>query len=462
MTWDWQSAHADRLVAPEEAVEVVKSGDEVVVAMASPVMTPVATVQALVRRAPELRDLTIDTSWTSAGGLGLVGPEAEASWSTRSAFVYSDPEYRGLAEQSPQTNYVPLHPSFMGTLPGHPERDEFTRRYTAPDVFMTKITPPNRAGFVTFGSNLWNARAQSRHARVVIGEVDPTLPIIPGGDNWMPVSDFDYLVEAHPVERPPIFTETPEEEVEPSQLCGYYTADLINNGDTVMFGGGAMPVRLAPFLEEKEDLGCHTEVICPLDLVRNGVINGSRRNLVPGKVSLTGLIPRTPEEREWIDGNPLFDLRDMELNNNPKYIAQNDNMVAVNAPLEVTIWGEIGCERVGPRYFRGVGGQVEFVVGALLSKGGRSIHSVLSRKKTANGEWVSTIVPEFTPPGVASISRQFADIIVTEYGVARLQGKTERERAGELIAIAHPDFRPQLAEAAKRAFGLGRRTFAGS
>jgi acyl-CoA hydrolase len=116
MTWDWQSAHSDRLVTPEEAAAVVKSGDDVIVAMASPLMTPVATVQALVRRAPELHDVSIDTSWTSAGALGLVGPETEAAWSTRSAFVYSEPEYRALAEQNPQTNYVPLHPSFMGSL----------------------------------------------------------------------------------------------------------------------------------------------------------------------------------------------------------------------------------------------------------------------------------------------------------------------------------------------------------
>jgi 4-hydroxybutyrate CoA-transferase len=135
-------------------------------------------------------------------------------------------------------------------------------------------------------------------------------------------------------------------------------------------------------------------------------------------------------------------------------------MVAVNAPLEITLWGEIGIERVGARYFRGVGGQVEFVVGALLSDGGRSIHAVLSRKRTADGRWVSTIVPEFTPPGVASVSRQFADLVVTEYGVARLLGKTERERAEELIGIAHPDFRAELREAAKQAFGVGRRTIA--
>ena len=249
------------------------------------------------------------------------------------------------------------------------------------------------------------------------------------------------------------FMRTPEEEVDPSQVCGALTAELINDGDTVMFGGGAMPARMGPFLEHKEDLGCHTEVILPLELLESGVINNKRRNLARGKTSLTGIIPRNDRERNFIDGNLSFDIRDMSYNNDPKYISQNDNMVSINAPLEITIWGEIGVERVGPRYFRGVGGQVEFVVGALLSDGGRSIHSVLSRKKRPDGSWVSTIVPEFTPPGVASISRQFADIVVTEYGVARLLGKSERDRARELISVAHPDYRTDLKKAALEVVG---------
>ena len=134
-------------------------------------------------------------------------------------------------------------------------------------------------------------------------------------------------------------------------------------------------------------------------------------------------------------------------------------MVAVNAPLEITLWGEINVERVGPRYFRGVGGQMEFIIGALLAENGRSIHSVISKKQSASGETVSTIVPEFTAPGVATVPRQLADIIVTEHGVAHLQGKTERERAAELIAIADPDFQPELRKAAKKAFGLDDRIF---
>ena len=450
-----------QMISATDSAALIKSGDRVVIGMASPLMTPFAFVKALAARAQELQGVSVDTSW-SFGAAGLLTTGTEGSWSMTTMFAYTDAEFAALSALSPQVNYVPMNPSFMGWMADYPQREELTARYTGADVFAVAVTPPNAAGYVTFGTNLWNARVQARNARIVIGEIKRDLPIIPGGDNWMPVEAFDYLIESEPMPLPAIFAETPDDEVDPSQVCGLYTAELINNGDTVMFGGGAMPIRLAPFLEDKEDLGCHSEVVFPYDLARKGVINNKRRNLVPGKTSLTGFIPKSEEERQWVDGNPSIDLRDMHVNNHPRYIAQNDNLVAVNAPLEITLWGEIGCERVGPRYFRGVGGQVEFVVGAILSKGGRSIHSVLSRKKTASGEYVSTIVPDFTPPGAASISRQFADIIVTEYGVARLMGKTERERAEELISIAHPDFRPALREAARKAVGLETRAFPGS
>jgi len=426
--------------------------------MASPINTPFTVAMALFARASELRDVSVDTTFNAVGALGVIGPKMAHAFQTTTAFAYSDPEFAALSALDPQAHYIPLNPSFMGTLANRPYREEFTARFTGADVFVVTVTPPNEAGFVTYGTNVWNNRPQGQNAKIVVGEVREDLPIIPGGDNWMPVSAFDYLVEAKPVPMPAIFNETPEEELEPSAVCGVYTAELINNGDTVMFGGGAMPFRLAPFLEGKEDLGCHSEVVMPMDLMKKGVINNKKRNLIPGKTSLTGFIPKSDEERAFADGNPAIELRDMSLNNSPRYICQNDNLVAVNAPLEITLWGEIGIERVGSRYFRGVGGQVEFVMGALLSHGGRSVHAVISRKKGADGNWMSSIVPEFTRPGVASIPRQLADFVVTEYGIAKLMGKTERERAEELIAVAHPDFRGELRAAARKAFGTEPRT----
>ena len=460
MSFDWKDVHGGRLVDANQAMKTVKNGDHVVFGMSSPWMTPVATAKALAARAQELADVTVDTTFTLVPYFGLYEPSAAEAWTTMSLFAYNDIETGMLSEHHPQVDFVPMNPSFMGGLAGKPFREEFTNRYTSANVCVVMVTPPNQGGYVSFGTHLWNARAQIRNADVVIGEVNPDLPVIPGGDNWMPADAFDYFVETEPFTLPPLLMETPEEEVDATQVCGFYTSEFINDGDTVMFGGGAMPFRMGAFLEEKEDLGCHTEIVCPFELVRSGVINGKRRTVAPGKVSATGLIATTDEERQWLDGNPSFDLRDMAVNNNPKYIAQNDNMVAINAPLEVTLWGEIGVERVGPRYFRGVGGQLEFVMGALISDGGRSIHAVISKKRSSkSGDYVSAIVPEFTNPGVATIPRQLADIVITEHGVAKLMGKTERERAAALIAIADPEFRPELREAAKKAFGLGKKIF---
>jgi 4-hydroxybutyrate CoA-transferase len=320
---------------------------------------------------------------------------------------------------------------------------------------MVVVSPPDEKGFVTFGSQLWHLRKQVRNAKFVIGEINEKMPVVPGGDNWMPVEAFDYLVEsaAPPgVSAAARLQETPSGEQEPSEVCCALISELINDGDTLMFGAGAIPMRLPPFLENKHDLGCHTETIVPFDLIRKGVVNNKRRTLCSGKTSCTAVGAYTPEDQEYINGNPLFDMRDVELNNNPRYACQNDNFVAINAPLQINLMGEISLERIGYRYLRGTGGQVELVMAALLSRGGRSIHGVISRKRTAAGEWVSSIVPRFTEPAVVSIPRAMADFVVTEYGVAKLMGKTERERANELIAIAHPDFRGELRKEAQKLF----------
>lgn len=461
MIWDWKSHYADRLVSANKAAEAVNSGDHVVFAMCGPLMTPVAMAKAVAARAGELRDVTIDATLTLAGAFGVLSPEATEAFTVSTAFAYNPFETIALNDFAPNVDYVPINMGFAGALLGRRHRDDMQRRFGG-DVCISVISPPTPSGLVSFGSNLWNGRTQVRNAKIAIGEVDPNLPVIPGGDNWLPVEAFDYLVDGEPLAIPDLagLTTIPEEELDATQACGYFVSELVNDGDTVMFGAGSMPMRVSPWLENKNDLGCHTEVICPIDLVRSGVINGSRRNHVPGKVSLTALIPATAQEREFIDGNPVFDIRDMAVNNDPRYIAQNDNLVAINAPLEISLWGEIGVERVGTRFYHGVGGQLEFVMGALMSDGGRSIHATVSRKlDTRTGEWVSAIVPELRHPAVTTVPRLLVDIVVTEFGVAQLMGRTERERAAELIRVAHPDFRADLADQAKHLLGVGRHTF---
>lgn len=452
---DWKERCADKLRIPDDAVKVVKSGDYVRFAWNSIWQTCWTLAPALARRAPELENVTIETTWTLASEFGLLAPGTEKSWKTVTGFSFGPTELAKLCQRDEQTQFLPFWQCLLPLAEG-PFRDELRKGQVESDVLIIMITPPDKNGIVTFGSHLWGARRLIRDAKIVIGEVNEKLPIVPGGDNWMPVEKFDYLVESTPID---IYTalagitETPPQEQEPSEVICALAAELINDGDCIMFGGGAIPMRIAPFLENKIDLGCHTEVIVPLELMKNGVINNRRRNLVPGKTSCTAVGTISKEDEEYIDGNLLFDIRDSELNNNPLYFSRNENTVAINAPLEVNLFGEMNIERVGYRYFRGVGGQVELITGALLSKNGRSIHGVISRKwSETRQEWVSTIVPQFTYPGVASIPRHLADFVVSEYGVASLLGKTERQRAEELISIAHPDYRAELRKETQKLF----------
>ncbi|CAN5400530.1 acetyl-CoA hydrolase/transferase C-terminal domain-containing protein [soil metagenome] len=456
---DWKSMWGGRISSPEQAAGAIKNGDTVVFAMSSVFMTPTAFTKALIARAPELRNVQIDTTFNSAPALGMIGPHTLESWTTNTFFAMNPPEIGALSTHDPQVDFTPLNPHFIGTMQGAPFREEFTRRYTQADVAICVVTPPNQHGYVSFAHHLWHQRTSTRNAKIKVAEIHEGLPVIPGGDNWMHIDEFDFLIQGERLTIPSPIVAPKEQTVEPTELCGYNVADLINDGDTVMFGAGHMPGVMGNYLAHKQDLGCHTEVVVPLPLVRGGVINGSRRNFNRGKINLTGVAAIGEEDEAFLDGNPMFDLRDMGVNNDPKFIAQNDNFVAINSCLEITMWGEMGVERIGNRYFRGIGGQVEFILGALMSHHGRSIHAVLSRRLGSDGNWYSTIVPEFTKPGAASVPRHLADFVVTEYGVASLMGKTERERAKELISVAHPDHRADLKAEADKALGIGRSIF---
>ena len=450
---NWKERYAGKLRTAEEAIGIIKPGDMVSYGANSPWMDPWALTSALAKRANDLHDVTIQISFSLAAELMLLAPGTENAWKCLTGFCLTPFGMEKLSSRSKQIDLIPLTPFTMGPeFMGGPFRMEVMKQFR-PNVLLTSCTPPSKQGIVTFGSHLWGIRTLIEGVKAfggqVIGEVNENLPIIPGGDNWMPADVFDCFVEAMPFDLSQladsvVAASTPEEEEMEAVVCAQI-AELVNDGDTIMLGAGRIPMKMGPFLEHKVDLGCHTEVIMPLELIKNGVINNKRRNLAPGKTSCTGVWYLTRDDEELIDSNPSFDIRDTHVNNHPKYICQNDNMVSINSPLEITLFGEIGMERIGRRYFRGVGGQLEFILGALMARNGRSIHGTPATAKRPEGI-VSRIVPQLAYPAVSSVPRQFVDFIVTEYGVASLMGKSEREKANELIAIAHPDFRPWLRE----------------
>jgi len=212
-------------------------------------------------------------------------------------------------------------------------------------------------------------------------------------------------------------------------------------------------VRLG-LLDGKQDIGYHSEATPPgvITLVREGVINGRRKTLHPGKVVVTSLGGGSREEMEWANENPLFWLVDSEYLEDIRVIAANDNMVAINNALAIDLTGQVAAEGLGERTISAAGGQIPFVFGALLSKGGRAIHVLPSTARTPDGQVVSRIVPALPPGTPVTIQRNCVQYVVTEYGVANLWGKSLRQRAEELIAIAHPDFRAELRREARRRF----------
>jgi 4-hydroxybutyrate CoA-transferase len=318
------------------------------------------------------------------------------------------------------------------------------------DVALIGISTPDRFGFCSYGMSMWNKAAFVERARTVIGEMFAGYPHT-GGANRVHVTEFDAIVEGGEV--PPL----PAREKVPAfhPAIAAYVNEFVQHGDTLQIGTGAMTGQLvvAGGLQGKEDLGIHSEISVPglNNLVYQGAITGARKTRHKGKFVATALAASTPDEIEFIHENPIYEVYDVGYTNDIQVIASHDNMLAINNALCIDFTGQIACESIGGDMWSGPGGQPEFAIGALLAKNGRSITLLPS---TGRQGALSRIVPQLDPGTVVTVPRQFADIVITEHGVARLLGKSDRERAEELISVAHPDHRAELRKQATKLLGV--------
>jgi 4-hydroxybutyrate CoA-transferase len=325
-----------------------------------------------------------------------------------------------------------------------------------PDVFLVSVSPPDDDGYCSFGMSVWGAPEVARAATHVIGEVNERF-IRTGGDNRIHVSAIEMLVDAPRewkyLRRPP---PTDEESGIAAVICSIVASEIVQDGDTLQMGTGTVSAALAPFLAHRRDLGVHSELIfggIPA-LVESGVINGTRKTLHPGKVVGASFGPLTGEEFAQVDGDDRYELYCMSHTNDIAVIASNDNMCAVNNALMVDITGQINGETIGHEIYSGTGGAFAFAVGALHAKNGRSV-TVLPSASVVNGERRSRIVPMLPLGSAVTVPRSYADIVVTEHGIARLKHRTLRDRVNEMMAIADPDTRADLRAEAKRLYGVG-------
>jgi len=430
----------DKLMSPQEAVRVVKSGDQVMVGVIN--VTPFTLCQALYDRRSELKGVRIDHP---AALFPWVEPGQEDN-------TFEVHEFYATAMNRDRVNsgevwYHPLARWREGEMPdGLPQQ---------PDVYLVPISPPDRHGYCSFGPGVFFSPTYCRSSRIVIAEVHENF-IRTGGQNFVHVSQIDRMCEAKRATGTfPTQPRTEEETLTTEVICTLVATELIRDRDTIQIGIGTIASAMGVYLGDKHDLGIHTEIVTGgiADLVRQGVVTGRYKTLHLGKVvASAALVPQ--EEMALIDGNPAFELYEFSYIDDVRTLVRNDNLVAINNALMVDLTGQVASETIGPRVWTGVGGQTAFSIAANYSKGGRSI-TVLPSSHILNGQRVSRIVPMLPEGAAVTVLRTFVDYVVTEHGIARLRGKAVRERIGELIAVAHPDFRAELRAEAKRLYGVG-------
>ncbi len=422
----WQEKYRDKIMTVEDAVKIVESGEKVMIQEAHGEAKTL--LGALIQRAPELKDVTVMTHlhW---GPADYSKPEYEGSFKGWSCFLGANNRKDFLAGR------IDFQPIFFY------EMVDFYRDINTPDVFIMQAPLPDENGMCSFGLNADYSVICAEKAKKLIVQINPSLPMTYGAS--FPLDRASCIVE---LDEPMV--EIPAGSFgEVEKKIGRYIADLVPDGATLQMGIGGMPNAVLAALAGKRDLGIHTELISDgvVDLYRAGVVTNQKKSLYKGKFVCNFFIG-SKKLFEFVDHNPDILVLPVDQTNDPEIVAQNDNMISINACLQVDLFGQVVSDSMDGKQYSGVGGQVDFVRGAKRSKGGKSI---LVLKSTAKKGTVSSIVAQLPQGSIVTVSRCDVQYICTEYGVVNLHGITVRERAKALIGIAHPDFREELTRQAK-------------
>ncbi len=422
-----------KLVTPEQAVAEIASGQRLYLQCAA--ATPTVLLDALVARAPELSDVEVVHLHTEGPGPHLA-PEMAGHFRHRALFI--GPNAR-LAVNEGRADFVPV---FLSDVPRL-----FDSGALPLDAVLVNATPPDAHGFCSLGTSVEAMHAAVRAAATVIVQFNAAMPRTLG-ESFIHVDDIDLAVE---VDVPPFEHPVgPIGEVE--RRIGGHVAELVPDGATIQLGIGAIPAATALFLRGKKDLGVHTEMFTDsvVDLVEAGAITGTRKERNRGKL-VTAFVLGSRRLYEFIHDNPMIEMRSVDFTNDTHVIRSFSRMTAINSAIEVDLTGQVVADSIGHRLYSGVGGQMDFIRGAALASEGRAIIALPS---TAAGGTVSRIVPAIKEGAGVVTTRAHVRTVATEWGVAELFGRSLRERAEALIAIAHPDHRDSLAAAARQLHGV--------
>lgn len=436
---NWREEYRHKCMDAGQALEAVGSGDRVWIQ--SGCGTPSTLVNALVKRAPQVRDVEIVHMMT-LGSADYTRPEYEGHFRHRGLFLGANVREAVAAGRA---DYTPI---FLSEIEGLFESGAMPL-----DVVLMQVSPPDVHGFVSLGTTVDCTLTAMRYARLAIAEVNERMPRT-HGDTFLHVSRISAIVETS---RPLLeFQSEPFSEMH--HRVAINVASLIPDGATLQTGIGGIPDAVLACVGDKRDLGIHTEMCSDslIDLMEAGVMNGERKSLHRGKV-VAAFVLGTQRLFDFIHENASFEFRTIAYTTDPFVVAQNDRMVAINSALQVDLTGQVCADSLGTRPYSGFGGQIDFIRGAARSKGGVPIIALLS---TARGGTVSRIVPVLEPGAGVVTSRADVHYVVTEHGIAYLHGKTLRERAEALIAIADPRFQAELEDFAVRSHYMERKAAA--
>ena len=419
----WQELYQQKLATADQAVRQIKSGDKVVVAHATG--EPSALLDAMVRNADWYEDVEL-VHMVAMGKAEYCKPEMESHFRHNSLFV------GGTTRKAVAEGRADFTPVFFSEIPS------YIRNILKPDVALVHLSRPDEHGYCSFGISVDYTKPAAECAKTVIAQVNRNMPRTLG-NSFIHVSDLDYIVE----DDSPLIELAPPKITEAERKIGENCASLIHDGDTLQLGIGAIPDAVLLFLKDKRDLGIHSEMFSDgvVELVEAGVITNKRKNINQGK-SVAAFLMGTRRLYDYVDNNPEVAMYPVDYVNDPRVIAQHDNLVAINSCVQVDLMGQVASTSVGLTQISGVGGQVDFVRGANMSRGGKSIMAISS---TAGHGKISKIVPLLDEGAEVTTTRNDVNYVITEYGIAQLRGKNLRDRARALIEIAHPDFRPGLA-----------------
>jgi len=421
---DWKEKYADKIYTAAQAVAKVESGEKII--FGDWVSEPPALVEALVNRADELKGVEI-IHGMSPGPNAYVAPEYQGIFHHTSLFI------------GPKTRkaYAEKRIDYIGGTTFSRWPDLFAKNPDLnPHWAFIQVSEPDEEGMCSFGNACCFSEPAARTADRIIAQINPKMPTL--GGKKISLDKIDYIVPAESG----LYTIGRAEIDARTQTIADYVAELVEDGATIQLGIGALPDAIARNLMDKKDLGVHSETLTEamMELVQAGVINNSKKTLNPG-ICIGAQAAGSEKFYEFIDHHPLFAVYPVDYVNDPYVVGQNYKQTSINSCMEVDLKGQVNSETVGGRQYSGIGGQLDHVRGAQLSEGGKSI---LALNSTAKQDTISKIVPYFAPGNVTTISRYDVHYIVTEYGVADLKYKTERQRALALISIAHPKFRDEL------------------